>query len=321
MRILITGGFGFLGGRLAVHLAQAGHQIILGTRRSIASPVWLIQAEVAKIFWDDEMALDRSCEGVDVIIHAAGMNAQDCAADPVAAMAFNGLATARLVAAASYANVKKFIYLSTAHVYASPLAGVITEETCPQNFHPYASSHLAGEQAVSSKHSRNELQGIVLRLSNAFGAPMHKDVNCWMLLVNDLCRQAVQTRKLILQSSGLQQRDFISLTEVCYLAEKLITHTQLKQSNIFNVGAGISESVLAMAQLIQNRCSKVLGFLPVLQYKQSALDERYPTLTYRTENLNTLGISCKSLSNTVEIDKLLQFCQTTFNQTKSLANE
>ena len=321
MRILITGGFGFVGGRLAVHLSKVGHEIILGTRHSITPPDWLSQVEVAKIIWDDEVVLERSCKGVDAIIHTAGMNAQDCAANPVEALAFNGLATAKLVAAASRASVKKFIYLSTAHVYASPLVGVITEETFPRNLHPYATSHLAGEQAVLSAHARGELQGIVSRLSNAFGAPMHKDVNCWMLLVNDLCKQAVQTRKLVLQSNGLQHRDFIGLTEVCCVLEKLVDSDQLKQANIFNVGAGVSQSVLAMAQLIQQRCTKVLGFMPELHHKQSGADEQHLTLTYHTDNLNTLSISCKSQTNTVEIDRLLQFCQTTFNQTKSLVHE
>jgi UDP-glucose 4-epimerase len=314
MRILITGGFGFVGGRLAVHLAQAGHQITLGTRHSIAPPDWLAQAEVTKISWDDEAALVHVCMGFDVIIHAAGMNAQDCAADPVAALAFNGLATAKLVAAASRTGVKKFIYLSTAHVYASPLIGILTEETCPRNLHPYATSHLAGEQAVLNAHQRSELQGMVLRLSNAFGAPMHKDANCWMLLVNDLCKQAVQTRQLVLQSSGLQQRDFIGLTEVCCVAERLVDTDQLKQENVFNVGAGLSQSVLAMAKLIQQRCTKVLGFLPELQHKQSGIDGHYPTLTYHTNNLNTLGISCSSLDDSLEIDRLLQFCQALFTQ-------
>jgi UDP-glucose 4-epimerase len=317
VRILITGGFGFVGGRLAVHLARAGHQIILGTRHSLTHPEWLIQAEVAKIAWNDEAALKHCCKGVDVIIHASGMNAQACAADPVAALSFNGLATAKFVAAASRASVKKFIYLSTAHVYASPLVGTITEESCPRNLHPYATSHLAGEQSVLSASDRGELQGIVLRLSNAFGAPMHKDVNCWMLLVNDLCKQAVETRKLVLQSSGLQHRDFISLTEVCLVLEKLVYSDQLKQANVFNVGAGVSQSVLEMAKLIQLHCNMVLGFEPELHHKQSGVVEQPLTLTYRTDNLNTLGISCKSQTDTVEIDNLLQFCQTSFNQTRS----
>ena len=103
------------------------------------------------------------------------------------------------------------------------------------------------------------------------------------------------------------------------MVEELVDSDQLKQVNVFNVGAGVSQSVLAMAELIQQRCTKVLGFLPELQHKQSGVDEQPPTLTYRTNNLNTLGIICKS--NTAEIDKLLQFCQMSFNQSKSLVHE
>ncbi len=318
MRILITGGFGFVGGRIAKHLAEAGHQIILGTRHSISCPDWLPLAEVAQISWDDEKALECKCDAVDVIIHAAGMNAQDCAADPVAALAFNGFATARLVAAASRASVRKFIYLSTAHVYANPLVGIITEETCLSSIHPYATSHLAGEGAVLSAGNLGKLQGIVLRLSNAFGAPMHKDVNCWMLLVNDLCKQAVETHKLVMQTSGLQQRDFISLTEVCQVTERIVIgHSELKQADVFNVGSGVSQSVKAMAQLIQQRCTTVLGFEPELQHKKGGVDEQHPTLTYSTNHLNSLGIGYKGLDNVAEIDRLLRFCQLTFTQKQS----
>ena len=315
MHILITGGFGFVGGRIAVHLAHAGHQIILGTRHSIASPDWLPQAEVAKIVWDDEVVLERSCDGVDLIIHAAGMNAQDCNADPVAALAFNGLATARLVEAASRSSIKKFIYLSTAHVYANPLVGTITEKTCPSNLHPYATSHLAGEHAVLNASSHGGFKGIVLRLSNAFGAPMQKDANCWILLVNDLCKQAVETRALVLQTSGMQQRDFISLTDVCRTIEKLVIgHTELNPANVFNVGEGMSQSVLEMAKLIQQRCIKVLGFEPELKHKHVEFNEQHSSLNYRTDNLNSLGIDCKSSGYLEEIDSLLRFCQDIFSQ-------
>jgi UDP-glucose 4-epimerase len=318
IRILITGGFGFVGGRLAVHLAQAKHQIVLGSRNASSPPVWLPQAEVVQIVWDDTDALEYNCDDVDVVIQAAGMNAKDCAADPVAALAFNGVATARLVEAASRAGVKKFIYLSTAHVYASPLMGTITEGTCPRNPHPYATSHLAGEHAVLSASQRGQIQGIVLRLSNAFGAPMHKDVNCWMLLVNDLCRQAVQTSKLVLQTNGLQQRDFVCMTEVCRVVESLVDDDGASTKlSIFNVGAGISQSVLEMAKLIQQRCSLVLGFDPYLEYNKSAADEQNLTLFYRTDNLTSLGIGTKSLNNIAEIDRLLQFCQVSFTQKQS----
>jgi UDP-glucose 4-epimerase len=313
MRILITGGFGFVSGRLAFHLAQAGHQIVLGSRKASSPPDWLPQAEVEQIYWDDGCALEDSCSGVEVVIQAAGMNAHDCAADPVAALEFNGLATARLLAASIRAGAQRFIYLSTAHVYASPLVGLITEETCPRNLHPYATSHLAGEQAVLSASQRGPIQGIVLRLSNTFGAPIHKGANCWMLLVNDMCKQAVQTRKLVLQTSGLQQRDFVGMTTVCRIAEHLtVVNGASTQPCIFNVGSGMSQSVLAMAQFIQQRCVQVLGFEPVLQCVQGGVEVSHPKLTYRSDNLAEIGIKTNDSDTKAEIDGLLRFCYSTF---------
>jgi UDP-glucose 4-epimerase len=308
MRILITGGFGFIGGRLAVHLAQAGHQIILGTRHSMPAPDWLPQANVEKIEWHDEIALERSCDGVDVIIHAAGMNAQDCTDDPAAALAFNGVASTRLVAAANRTGVQYFIYLSTAHVYSSPLVGTITEDTCPRNLHPYATSHLAGEHAVLTASQRGVMRGIVLRLSNVYGAPMHKDVNCWMLLVNDLCRQAVQTHKLVLKTNGLQQRDFIGMTEISRVVEYfMLNNEKSKQVGIFNIGAGVSKSVLDMAKMIQQRCHYLLGYIPLIEKIETSEYEVASPLKYEITKLESIGFLMQSREEE-EIDSTLSMC-------------
>lgn len=313
MRILITGGLGFVGGRLAAHLAQSGHQIVLGSRKAITSPSWLSQSEVTKTNWEDISSLKQCCMGVDVVVHAAGMNAQDCAADPVAALAFNGVATARLVDAACGAGVQRFIYFSTAHVYAAPVVGIITEDTCPRNLHPYATSHLAGENAVLGADQRSLIQGIVLRLSNAFGSPMHKDVDCWMLLVNDLCRQAVETRKLVLRGSGLQQRDFISMDKVCRATERLaVAQSDHCQTGIFNIGSGVSQSVLAMAQTIQKRCLEVLGFEPELHCKQDASVDLNVSLMYQASRIDSLGFKHDVTNNIAEIDQLLCYCDAVF---------
>jgi UDP-glucose 4-epimerase len=196
--------------------------------------------------------------------------------------------------------------------------GLITEETCPRNLNPYATSHLAGEHAVLSASQSGQIQGLVLRLSNAFGAPVHKDVNCWMLLVNDLCMQAVQTRKLVLQTNGLQQCDFIGITEVCRVTEHLaVGNGSSTQPSIFNVGSGVSQSVFAMAQSIQQRCAQVLGFEPVLQRLQAEAIEPPQILSYRVDNLTALGIKYDLLENLAEIDGLLRFCQPIFTKTQN----
>lgn len=312
MKILITGGFGYIGGRLAKYLYQFGHQVVLGTRNAGDSPEWLPQAEVVKTDWSDSNALAQICTGIDVVIHAAGMNAQDCALNPVDALEFNGLATSRLVDAAISAKVKRLIYLSTAHVYASPLIGIITEESCASNVHPYASSHLAGEKSVLFASQQGHIEGIVLRLSNAIGAPVHKDVNCWMLLVNDLCQQVIENGKIVLKTNGLQHRDFIGITEVCRIIEYLNSSYSYSQPPcIINVGSGISHSVFEIAKIIQKRCDEILHFRPIIERVDSGADNKYDILEYNSDTLKKMKLIIESnYSN--EIDSLLAFCQDAF---------
>ncbi|WP_419177007.1 SDR family oxidoreductase [Desulfosediminicola sp.] len=313
MRILITGGFGFIGGRLAVYLGSLGHDIVLSSREKFNPPSWLPKAVVTKVSWESDQELEKCCKGIEVVIHAAGMNAQDCALDPVAAISFNGVATSRLVSAASKMAVKRFIYLSTAHVYMNPLVGVITEDTCPRNMHPYATSNLAGEYSILGARQRCEIEGVVLRLSNVFGAPTHRNVNCWMLLVNDLCRQAVTTRNMVLLTNGQHQRDFIGMSQVCRVIEKFVFPQQaFRQIEIANIGSGVSQPVLDMAILVQQRCREVLGFEPLIERPIGASDESQPNLQYQSEVLPRLDVGSESQVSTTDIDELLRFCQSSF---------
>lgn len=314
MRILITGGFGLIGGRLGQHLHRAGHQVILGSRNARSSPDWLPQAEMVQTDWNDERALEQICCGVDVVIQAAGMNAQDCAANPVAALEFNGLATARLLGAASRVGVKRFIYLSTAHVYASPLVGTITEDTCPRNLHPYAASHLAGENAVLNVGQRGQIEAIVLRLSNAFGVPVHKDVNCWMLLVNDLCRQAVQSGKMVLHSSGLQQRDFIALTDVTRAVMHCLDIPKSECGDgLFNLGGARAMRVIDLANHIAQCCGEMLGYVPPILRPQASAGEKNPPLTYQIGKLLATGFNLRGNLDE-EINDTLRLCMTAFGR-------
>lgn len=314
MRVLVAGGFGFAGGRLAQHLHQAGYQVILGSRKANESPDWLPWAEVAQLDWDSANALQDVCRGVDVVIQAAGMNAQDCAADPVGALMVNGVATARLMGAAARAAVKRFVYLSTAHVYGSSLTGRVDEATCPRNLNPYASSRLAGENAVLGASRHDGTQGIVLRLSNGFGAPAHRSVDCWMLLVNGLCKQAVEEGRMVLQSTGLQHRNFIAMSEICRMTEAVI-HRSFGTGvpEIINVGAEMSRPVREMALFIQQRCQVVLNFRPQLTWLESAGTEEHHPLEYRSNGLRELNLTPR-INNTAEVDELLAFCASTFGK-------
>lgn len=313
MRILITGGRGFVGGRAAVHLMQLGHEIVIGSRNLEESLDCLPHAEVVNTDWDNPDALARICQGVDVVIHAAGMNSQECAADPVAALKFNGLATARLAQMAALSKVKRFIYISTCHVYASPLVGLTTEQTRPLNLHPYATSHLAGESAVLRVAQMGKIQGLVVRLSNAFGALIHNSVNCWMLLVNDLCRQAVEKGNLTLNSSGFQHRDFIPMTDFCNAIENLVIRKDLPKSPaILNLGSGRSQAVRDVAKIVQSRFKVVLGYTPDLHCQDFDPEQSNEKLEYGQQKYHEFGNAIQD-DKLDEIDGLLSYCSATFD--------
>lgn len=297
---------------MARYLQLAGHHIILGSRNASAPPEWLPQAGVAQTEWSDGPSLEQVCSGVDVVIQAAGMNAQDCSSDPLAALEFNGVATARLHRAANRAGVKRFIYLSTAHVYTSPLIGTISEDTCPRNIHPYATSHLAGENAVFGERQQGKIESVVLRLSNAFGAPAHAETNCWMLLVNDLCRQAVCDRQLILRSAGLQRRDFVTLQDVgSAIAHVIAMNTEQVEGMVFNIGGAWAPRIIEMLELVHARCLAVLGFAPDVIRPQPSDDELTAGLEFRIDRLLATGYKLSG-SAVAEIDETLLFCRKAF---------
>ena len=305
---------GYLGGRLAQHLATRNDfDVVLGTRQKAVNTDWLPQATVFQIKWNHPDDIKKICVGFDTVIHAAGMNAYDCRIDPVEALAFNGVVTARLLHEAIRQGVRRFLYISTAHVYGSPLIGTITEETCPINLHPYASSHRAGEDAVRAAHQRGEIEGIVIRISNAFGAPSYKKTNCWQLLINDLCRQAVSTGEMALLSSGLQRRNFITMTDVCRAIEHFIQlpSTKIKEG-LFNLGSEWSPTVWDVACLVQNCYAAITGGQPIqVSRKKTLPGEITIPLHYGIDRLRQTGFEIKG-SIKDEINGLIRFCQEHF---------
>lgn len=308
-KILITGGLGYIGGRLAQHLTRAGVcQLVLGSRQPTAPLDWLPTASVVETRWHSADALREMCEGMDAVVHLAGMNARDCVADPVRALEVNGVATARLLRAAAAAHVKRFIYASTAHVYRSPLSGSISEGSATTSLHPYATSHRAGEDVVAFMHQRRDIEGIVIRVSNSFGAPAHRHANCWMLLVNDLCRQAVTTGQMTLGSSGTQRRDFVTMTDLCQaVAHLLNVKSELLGDGLYNVGGDWAPTVFEMAERITMCCRDVLGYCPSIRRPAPEWAERSDALDFDIAKLRATGFEGAGAVD-AEIAGVLEFC-------------
>ena len=310
MRVLVTGGFGYLGGRIAQSLSSKGYKIILGSRKKQDSPSWLPKAEPVQIEWNNVENLRAICGGVDVIVHTAGMNSQECFSEPVGAFEFNGIATARLVNASIETEVSKFIYLSTAHVYCSPLIGEITEDSRLLNNHPYATSHSKGEDALlfPSQTTKN-FKGFVLRLSNGVGAPAHRNANCWMLAVNDFCRQAIENGKIEINSPKGVERDFFPIAILCSAINSIVSNEDLDEG-IINVSSSKTKSLKEIIEIITKRTEKLFGFKPEIVFKNKDLISSKVNLKISNNKLRKIVKIEDSLE--LEIDQLLLRCKEWF---------
>jgi UDP-glucose 4-epimerase len=318
LRVLITGGLGYVGGRVAQALVAAGYELTLATRRENApAPNWLPGATVCAVDWSSRDQLIVLCSGQDVVVHLAAMNEIESARDPVGALLSNGVATLNLLEAAIASRVKRFVYMSTAHVYGSPLQGRIDERTLPRAQHPYAITHKVAEDFVLAAHDQGKIEGLVLRLSNGFGAPSHAGIDRWSLVVNDLCRQAVVSGALRLKSAGLQSRDFITLQDVGRaVVHCLSLGKEGLNDGLFNLGGDCVMRIVDMAELIRARWQSMTGICLPFERPEATASEvlneaRSRSLIYSSAKLQTTGFSLLSLRE-AEIDATLALCRHSF---------
>jgi UDP-glucose 4-epimerase len=278
--VLLVGGFGNLGGRIAAHLGSLGnHHIVLASRRKQNAPDWAKSAQTIQLDITDPATFSNIPKSVNCIIQLAGTNDVDSAQNPELAQRVTVAGTATLLSNAVGKGIERFIYFSTAHVYGAPLTGHFTEETPTKAAHPYATTHLEAESAVGTAHDRGEILGIRVRLSNGYGRPMAYDTADWRTLTSDLCRQAVLEKRMEMRTDGLQERNFITKTDIARAVHHLIALPKTDVSNgLFNLGGSRSQTLLAMANMIQERAQKKFGVeIPLLRPE--------PTTT-QTQHLN-----------------------------------
>jgi UDP-glucose 4-epimerase len=267
--------------------------------------------------WSDERSLAAACDGVDAIAHLAGMSAAACARDPVAALEYNGVGTARLLRAAKDRQVRRILCLSTAHIYGASLAGEVDEETLPRPRHPYGSSRLAAEHALRAA-AGSGLEGIVARLSNAFGVPATPGADCWSLVCNDLCRQAVATLRAQLNSDGTQRRDFIAIGEACRaIAHLLELPATAIGEGVFNVGGAFAPTLLEMATLIAGRVKLCLGMDVAVVTGPAHDTVGAAPLQYGVRRLYDSGFKPDPTAVTQELDQLVQYCARHFKTSQA----
>lgn len=202
-------------------------------------------------------------EALDAVIHLAGPSEVFAATDPDRLLHDTVMAATHVGQAAHDANVPRVTYLSTVHVYGVRAhEGIaLTESLRPEPRHLYPVSRLASEHALASLVGDQVL--VVLRMSNAVGAPARPDLERWTLVTNDLARQAVVSGTMTLRTPGLQGRDFVALVDVCGILEASIDRDRVP-GGTYNLASGSSVSIRALAELVQDEVERQTGRRPTL---------------------------------------------------------
>lgn len=149
-RVLVTGAAGFSGRNIARRLVAAGCEVV-AQRRSTPLPEDLAASSAVVDWQGDLAALETLPEGVDAVVHAAATSTPTGRADVVPAETLihdNALASARLVAAARAAGVRRFVYLSSLSVYGSVAVRSLDHTTPIREPDPYGVSKLMGESVL-----------------------------------------------------------------------------------------------------------------------------------------------------------------------------
>lgn len=309
--VLLTGGFGTLGGRLAAILAQDETiNLRLASRIKRSSPAWAPNADTIAIDFDDLQSIKNMLHDVTHVVHLVAMTDHESRAEPEKARLVNTEYARRVVD--NCQKKTRFVYLSTIQVYGTNLNGVVTELTRTNPGDAYSQTHRDAEQIVESAHNSGDIEGVSLRNANGFGAPMSADAKIWQIIANDLCRQAVEKKQLTLKSHGLQYRNFLPFTDVCSaIRHCLFMPGELIGNSTFNLGSGSTIRVIDMAELIASRCSKSLGYTPKLNVLGTS-PELLPTkFDFDSSKILATGLSLTTRFED-EIDRLLEACRKWF---------
>ena len=261
MRMLITGGAGFLGSALANQMAAAGHTVLVlddltaGDPRRLAPQVLFTRGDVK-----DVPKLWTLLQGVACVYHlAARVRVPESIYYPGDYNDVNVGGTVALMEAVRDTGVRRVILASSAGLYGEQAQQPIREDQTPYPNSPYGVSKLAAEYYVSTLGALYNIETVALRIFNAYGPaqdlpPSHPPV------IPQLLRQAQSGGSLVIFGDGRQTRDFVYVDDVVNALIAASTASDVNRA-VINIGSGQEISINELADLIADITGKRINVL------------------------------------------------------------
>ena len=252
MRVLITGGAGFIGSHLAREWSRFSDVVVLDNLRT-GSRGNLDGMELEFIEGDikDHALLDSLMKGVDIVFHLAAMvSVPESVESPEACVRDNVLGTLNLLQAAAREKVRRFIFASSAAVYGNNPEMPKTEDMLPEPKSPYAVTKLDGEYYLEFFREHHGLSTASLRFFNVFG-PGQNPSGPYASAVPVFITNALKGEPITIFGDGSQTRDFIFVSDIVSALSFLARQDNV--SGVYNAGYSQSTRVDELATMIREQ--------------------------------------------------------------------
>ncbi len=256
MKILITGGAGFIGSHLVEYLTKNKKikKIIVidnlkdGSKKNLLIALKSKKVTLIKNDIRNKNSIKKYLNGVHTVIHLAALSdIVPSIEEPLEYLETNFNGTLNILEAMRLKKVKRIIYSASSSCYGIPFRVPTSEKDKINPMYPYAFSKYVGEQLIQHYAKIYKINYISFRLFNVYGTRSRTNT-AYGAALGVFLKQKLENRKFTIVGSGNQKRDFINVLDVCSVFEKAI-FSKIK-NQIYNIGYGKPKSVNELVRLI-----------------------------------------------------------------------
>lgn len=253
MRVLITGGAGFIGSHMCELCLRQGHAVRVidnlstGKRENLPPHPRLefIEGDVG-----DAATVQAAMIGIEAVVHLAAVaSVQASIDDPIGTHRTNFDGTLNLLQAARVNNVKRFIYASSAAVYGDTERLPVGEDAPLNPLSPYAADKLAGEHYLKYYQRKHGLAGTAFRFFNIYG-PRQDPSSPYSGVISIFVERLRHQQGVTLFGDGQQTRDFVYVGDLVGILYAALLRSELAGA-VLNVGTGKQQSLLDLLSYLE----------------------------------------------------------------------
>jgi UDP-glucose 4-epimerase len=251
MRVLVTGGAGFIGSNVVKLLYQKGYEVAVFDDLSTGYRKNLDEFPDVELFVGDIRSrerLDHAIKGCEIVFHlAASVGNVKSLRNPVADSEVNILGTLNVLESSRLNKVRKIIYSSSAAIFGEPQYQPIDENHPLEPDSPYGVSKLAGEKHCLCYGRIYDICVVCLRYFNVYGANQRYDE--YGNVIPIFASLLLQGKTITIYGDGKQTRDFVDVKDVAIA--NVLAAEKSEFSGVFNIGSGVSTTINSLASMIR----------------------------------------------------------------------